>query len=103
MRGYSNAPWPYLMTADQLRGLKRRDVATSNDRVQGWCKAPWIPMSPEMAADILGKPVDEVRATFGDTVMYRYTLTAIEFKPGPLSETEMRASVSRILVGALGE
>lgn len=100
MPGYSNGSWPYLMTADQLRTLMRQGVATHEYRAQGWCKAPWIPISAEMAADILGKPEDDIRAMFGDTVEYRHTLTTVELRPGPPSEAEMRDRVSRILAKA---
>lgn len=62
--------------------------------------ALWSPYSPEIVADWLDWTVDMVRAQFGDTVLVRIGLSSIELQPGPPSEAEMRARVSRILAGA---
>lgn len=59
----------------------------------------WVPYSAELAVDLLGWPVEQVRDVFGDTVLVRQTLTGLEFgRPDPAPDSpETRDEVNKII------
>jgi hypothetical protein len=77
--------------------------------VNGWAKGgpltaqmvtnAWVPYSAEMAVDLIGWPVEQVREVFGDTVLVRQTLGGLEFgRPDPAPDSrEVRDEVNEII------
>lgn len=77
--------------------------------MNGWAKdtleavrvfpGAWVPYSAEMAVDLLGWPVRQVREVFGDTVLVRQTFSGLEFgRPEPAPDSaEARDEVTEII------
>lgn len=59
----------------------------------------WVPYSAEMAVDLLGWPLKQVRDVFGQTVLVRPTLNGLEFgRPDPAPDSdEVRDEVTEII------
>lgn len=59
----------------------------------------WVPHSAELAVDLLGWPIEQVREVFGETVLVRQTFGGLEFgRPDPAPDSdEVRAEVAEII------
>lgn len=59
----------------------------------------WVPHSAELAVDLLGWPIEQVREVFGETVLARQTFGGLEFgRPDPAPDSdEVRAEVAEII------
>lgn len=62
----------------------------------------WVPYCAEMAVDLIGWPLDQVREVFGDTVLVRQALNGLEFgRPEPAPDSaEVLDEVTEIIEGA---
>jgi hypothetical protein len=80
--------------------------------VNGWAKGDpltvkvmpdmWVPYFAEMAVDLIGWPVEQVREVFGETVLVRQALNGLEFgrpEPAPNSD-EVRTEVTELIADA---
>lgn len=59
----------------------------------------WVPYSAELAVDLIGWPVEQVRDVFGETILVRQTFGGLEFgRPDPAPDSdEVRAEVAEII------
>lgn len=60
-------------------------------------ESPWLPYSPETVAEKLRRPVEEVRARFGDTVLVQFGIGEVKLRRAAQDPAQVRAEVTDIL------
>lgn len=63
-------------------------------------KTAWLPYPPEIVSDWTGWTVEAVREQFGDTVLVRHGVSAVEFRRDLRDPAEVRARVTEIIARA---